>query len=443
MKLHDYSGNGLEIGVEIDTTFTLNGYAADAKATGDALEQAGMYVSEPSSADIPELYILGTLPTSKSDGNVIVGVTYISKTGRFSEYATLKVQGDSSTGYPKKNFTIKFYQDAQCTTKSKHNFKNWGNENKYVMKANWIDITQSRNVVTARLWTDIVRSRADYNSLPAAMIESPKLATIDGFPIKVYANGVYQGRYTFNIPKDAWMYNMDDTSESDVVLCADSWNGGRFITYPALVDETDWTDEIHEDSVPQSVITKLNNLIYFVQNSTDAQFLANISNYIDVQSFIDFYIFVQVSAAEDNCGKNLILMSYNGSPYIAGAYDLDSTWGLYWDGTQILGVDIDLSSPSGKMGLNRLYSRIASLYSSQIKTRYAELRNNALSAANIIHRFEEFCNIMPKELVEEDYASTTANGAFVNIPSKTITSLTQIRNYVAARLAYIDSQILT
>lgn len=441
--MYDYAGNELDINIKTDKTLTIEGDAADAAVVGDMFDSLGVTAIEPMYGDIPELYITGTLPATKADGNAKVKVDYFSKTAHFSEYATLKVQGDSSTGYPKKNFTIKFYEDSNCTVKNKHDFKGWGRQNKFVMKANWIDITHSRNIVSVRIWTDVVKSRSDFNNLPTAMKESPKLATIDGFPIKVYANGIYQGRYTFNIPKDAWMYNMDDESENDVVLCADSWAGGRFITYPALVDETDWTDEIHEDAVPQSVITKLNELIYFVQNSTDAQFLANISNYIDVQSFIDFYIFVQVSAAEDNCGKNLILMSYSGSEYYAGAYDLDSTWGLYWNGAEILATDLDLSSPDGKMGANRLYSRIASLYSSQIRARYEELRNGALSAANIIHRFEEFCDIMPKELVEEDYATTTANGAFVNIPSKNITSLAQIRNYVAARLAYVDSQLLT
>lgn len=438
MGIYNYLGSELDVGVETDPTFTLSGYAADAKATGDALERAGVSVSEPSSSDIPELYIDGTLPTSKSDGNIKVSVTYISKTDRFSEYATLKVQGDSSSAYPKKNFTIKFYQDAQCTTKVKHNFKGWGKQNKFVMKANWIDITHARNIVSVRLWTDIVRSRSDYNSLPTAMLESPKLATIDGFPIKVYANGVYQGRYTFNIPKDAWMYNMDDSSESNVVLCADSWEGGSFTTYPALVDETDWTDEIHEDSVPQSVITKLNNFIYFIQHSTDTDFVANLTNYIDIQSFIDFYIFVQVTEAEDNCAKNVLIMSYDDSPYLASAYDFDSTWGLFWDGSELISYLKDLSL----MQRNLLFVRISSFYSSQITSRYAELRNGALSDANIIHRFEEFMDIMPKELVEEDYAPTTASGAFVNIPSKNITNIQQIRDFIVTRLNYIDSILL-
>lgn len=437
--IYDINGNELDSGVRTDKTLTKEGYAAESKTVGEIFSSIGVSSVEPMSSDIPEVYITGTLPTAKSDGNVKVAVTYISKTNRFSEYATLKVQGDSSQSYPKKNFTIKFYGDAQCTQKTKHDFKGWGEQNKFVMKANWIDITHARNIVSVRLWTDVVRSRSDYNSLPVAMRTSPRLATIDGFPVKVYANGIYQGRYTFNIPKDAWMYNMDADSENNVVLCADTWEGGSFDTYPALIDETDWTDEIHDDGAPQSVITNFNNFIYFVKNCTDAEFIANNSNYIDLQSCIDYYIFVQACCAIDNCAKNTIFLSYNGSPYMAGAYDFDSTWGLYWDGSRIESHETNLT----RMQANQLYEKIRTNYTQQISARYAELRSGALSVPNIIHRFEEFMNIMPKELVEEDYASTTAGGAFTNIPSKNITSLQQIRNFAAARLAFVDSQLLT
>jgi hypothetical protein len=36
---------------------------------------------------------------------------------------------------------------------------------------------------------------------------------------------------------------------------------------------------------------------------------------------------------------------------------------------------------------------------------------------NIITRFENFMEYMPQELVKEDYASTTAGGAYSGIPS--------------------------
>jgi hypothetical protein len=51
--------------------------------------------------------------------------------------------------YPKKNFTIKLFEDANRTVKQKIAFKNWGKQNKFCLKANWIDISHLRNIVSA------------------------------------------------------------------------------------------------------------------------------------------------------------------------------------------------------------------------------------------------------------------------------------------------------
>lgn len=440
MGLYDYTGNELDIGVKTDKTLTIEGDAADAKIVGDLFNSLDVSPVEPKSNDIPELYISGTLPTSKDDGKVKVQVTYASKTSKFSEYATLKVQGNTSVNFPKKNFNITFFSDATCKTKSKHNFKGWGKQNKFTLKANWIDITHARNIVSARLWTDVVKSRSDYQTLPSGLKQSPNLSVIDGFVVKVYANGVYQGRYTLNMPKDKWMFNMDDELDTNAVLYSEGFKCLFKDEQQIAIDGTDWTDEIHEDVVPASVVSKFNAFYNFAATATDANFKANISNYVDLQSLIDYYIFGFVNCGYDSFGKNQVFLYYDNGVYYASVYDLDTTWGLYWNGESLLAYDYAESEYI--IPRHGLYTRLKKLYPEQIKARYNELRNGALSAANIIHRFEEFCDIMPQELIEEDYATTTANGEYVNIPSKNLTSLAQIRNYVAARLDYVDSQIL-
>ena len=440
MKIYDYAGNVIDLSIKTDKTLSIEGDSADAKVVGDLFESLDVSAVEPKSDNIPELYISGTLPTSKDDGKVKVQVTYISKTSRFSEYATLKVQGDTSVNFPKKNFNIAFFSDVTCKTKSKHDFKGWGKQNKFTLKANWIDITHARNIVSARLWTDIVKSRSDYQTLPTGLRQASNLGVIDGFPVKVYANGIYQGRYTLNMPKDKWMFNMDDSLDSNAAIYSEGYKCLFGSEQQIAIDGTDWTDEIHEDAVPTAVVTKFNTFYNFVALSTDADFVAGIANYADVQSFIDYYLFGYINCGFDSFGKNQMILCYNNGPYIASVYDLDTTWGLYWDGASLLAYNYAESEYITK---NNLYVRLKTLFPNQVRARYEELRNGALSAANIIHRFEEFCDIMPQELVEEDYAPTTANGAFINIPSKNLTSLTQIRNYVADRLDYVDSQLLT
>ena len=90
---------------------------------------------EPADDDIPKVYITGTLPTSKNDGDVQVTIRYKSKTMDFTHPATLKVQGGSSVNYNKKNFTVKLYEDTSYENKAKVAFKRWPEMNKFVLKA--------------------------------------------------------------------------------------------------------------------------------------------------------------------------------------------------------------------------------------------------------------------------------------------------------------------
>ena len=156
--------------------------------------------TEPAEEDIPKVFIDGVIPTTKDE--VLAELTYISKTLTFHSYIEIKCQVNSSMSYPKKNFTVKLFKDADRSEKLKIDFKGWGKQNKFCLKANWIDITHLRNVVSAQLWGDIVESRSNYDTLPELLRTSPNNGAVDGFPIKVYNNGIYQGRYTWNIPKD-------------------------------------------------------------------------------------------------------------------------------------------------------------------------------------------------------------------------------------------------
>lgn len=394
---------------------------------------------EPAEDDIPKVFFGGALQQTKDE--VVVPFRYISKTQDISGYAEIKAQGNSSMSYPKKNQTVKLYKDAGCTEKLKVDFKGWGEQNKHVYKANWIDITHARNVVSARLWADVVKSRTNYAELPELLRTSPNQGAMDGFPIKVYANGVYQGRYTLNIPKDKWAFNMDDALDNHCVLCGENYVSGCFRA-AANINESDWTDEIHV-TVPASIKTRWNEVISFVMNSTDEEFKANLGNYFDVESLLDYHLFGLVSCGLDAYGKNQIYMTYDGQKWIASMYDMDSTWGLWWTGESFVATNYDRSEYQDfKDGEgNLLYIRLEELFYKELQARWEELRSGALSIENIINRFERFTDIAPAELVKEDYASTTGDGAFAGIPSKTTSTIQQIRGYAVARHAWCDTYV--
>ncbi|MBQ8267381.1 MAG: CotH kinase family protein, partial [Clostridia bacterium] len=155
----------------------------------------------------PKLYLSGDMSkitdpaqtSKKIECNI--DYEYRSSDDNFNGAATIKIQGSSSTKYAKKNYTINFYEDSSYSSKMKIDV-GFGAQSKYCLKANWVDKTHSRNVVTAKLAGEM---QAKYGLFESA----PNNGAIDGFPVEVYINGEFHGLYTMNIPKDEWMFNMD------------------------------------------------------------------------------------------------------------------------------------------------------------------------------------------------------------------------------------------
>lgn len=397
---------------------------------------------EPQLMDMPRIYFSeGTLPTTKTA--TTLKFDYYSKTAEYHGWAEIKCQGNSSMSYNKKNFTIKLYKDKEKTQKLKINFKGWGKQSKFVLKANWIDITHARNVVSARIWADIVKSRSDYDTLPELLRTSPNQGVIDGFPITVYGNGYYQGRYTLNIPKDKWMANMDDTLDTHCILCGENYGSGCFRALPQI-NGGDWTDEIH-DTVPDIIKTSWTTAINFVMTSSDTEFKANLQNYFNVESLIDYLLYGIMSTGLDAFGKNQIYMTYDAKTWLGSMYDMDSTWGLWFTGGTFVSSSYSREEFEDYRGNERdgnlLYIRLKKLFINEIKARYVELRQNIFTYPYLVNRFEEFIQICPQDIVKEDYAKTTANGAYTGIPSTTTNNIQQIRDNINARLEYMDNYI--
>lgn len=395
---------------------------------------------EPAESDVPKIFFGAPLQQTKDE--IVTTFSYRSKTLSFDCYAEIKAQGNSTLSWPKKNQTVKLYADADYTEKQKINFKGWGKQNKFVIKANWRDLTHTRDIVSVRLEGDCMRTRSDFADLPELLRTSPNLGGIDGFPVVVYAAGVYQGRYTWNIPKDKWMANMDDDLDEHCILCSEDYNSSCFRA-AANINGADWTDEIH-NAVPASIKTRWNEVIGFVMNSTDAEFVENLDSYINVNSLIDRHIMGLLSCDYDGYGKNQLYLTYDGQQWYASRYDKDGTWGNYWTGSTMLPSDYGRDEYEdmlpGRPG-NLLFIRLEQLFWPELQSRWAELRGGPLSIPNVINRFRDFYDITPNHLIAEDYASTTAGGAFTGIPNKTTCTIQQIQNFVTARHAWMDGYI--
>ena len=134
-------------------------------------------------------------------------------------------------------------------------------------------------------------------------MESPNHGAVDGFPVEIYNNGKFYGLYTFNIPKDTWQFAMDEDDPNHIVVGGEGWEDANlFLDLPNF---DAWEVEVGEDN--DETLEKLNRLFDFVMNSSDAEFKENFSQYLNLDSALNYYVFSDLAYLDDNLGKNMLM----------------------------------------------------------------------------------------------------------------------------------------
>lgn len=381
---------------------------------------------------LPVIRIDGDISKMSHDTAVKLSYTSSGKINLGSGYLTAKWQGDSSLYYPKKNLSIKLFSDQNA--KNKRNvvpFNGWLNDNSFVLKANWMDATQARNVVNAKLFSEVVANRKD---LSPEWVGMDNFSQIKGIPVHVFINSVDRGVYTFNTKKSKSLFNMDDDVASNIAVSGEIWGDATaFRQSTAKLDGTDFNMEQPGAAPTADNIAKFSRLMKFVNESSDADYQANESQYVDVPSFIDYLIFTSLALDTDGVGKNVIYATWDGNVWSAIPYDLDTTWGLQYDGKSLQYLYTNMFDLFKTR--NKLFTQIMKFHKPDILARYAELRANVLSASHIIDCFESFMSQIDESQLENDQL------IWPTIPSTKLTNFDQIRQAVYTRTQGVDKQI--
>lgn len=330
--------------------------------------------------DIPKLYLEGDISKMESkEDERSISFRYKDDTQTVSGFAEIKVQGTSSLAYEKKNYTLKFYEDAEHEDKLNIDV-GWGPQSKYCMKANWIDRTHARNVVTAKL-------AGQMQEKYGLLTEAPNNGAIDGFPVEIYSNGKFLGLYTFNIPKDAWQFAMDEDNPDHIVIGGEDWFDSNL--FKAMPDFEAWEVEVGEAN--DATLEKMNRLFDFVINSSDEDFKESFTEYLNLDSALNYYVMSDIAYLSDNRGKNMLIATYDGMEWYLSLYDLDTSWGTYWNGSKLY----DYEEKLVKMTKSNLFVRMEENFGKELAERYFELRSDLLSNENVLREFREFEDGIP------------------------------------------------
>lgn len=384
---------------------------------------------EPKYNDIPSIFINGVMPTAKE--YVPMEMEYVSKTDKFHSYIYAKLQGTSTLSLPKKNLTVIFYKDEARNNGLYKDFKGWGKSNKFVLKADYNDILHARNIICAKLWSKVVASRPDYDTLPKELRNSPNNGAIDGFPVKVYVNGEYQGLYGFTIPKGAWQFGLDEDNPNHALISAEindngdanyQYNPCNFNEFWRLDDEYSNAWKIEVGKNRYDIQVSWNDIIgeYFAIG-------------LDTQSAIDYFIFQDVILGTDGLAKNMLMFTVDMNKWYLSAYDMDSTFDLSWEAELLDCYDAEIGLYPYLNRYSELLNYILDIHYTDYVDRYFELRNTVLSEASIISEFENYINIYGEDIYIQDTIP------YPDIPLVTENTLNRLKIFVHNRLEFLDN----
>ena len=374
--------------------------------TPDDLEDLSV-LSKSTSAEIPspksllklEFNTDSNLPTVV--GTSISGVLKYNdfQGNSFKKFATLEVQGTSSAGYPKKNWTFELFNDAALKSKFELSIGKLISHSEFIFKADYVDITHTHNIVGNHIWEQMVQSRKGYprreteslyvegnNGIDASRFDTKAIGHVDGFACELTINGAFYGLGNFNIGKKRNNYNIDNSNPNHVQLGDAIGQQNLYSFTPSQWELRSPKVSGYEEGQPitdSNVMSKINRLFSF-NASSQTNITANIDDYYMRRNIVDYYIFTQTIYNFDGVSKNYLLTTWDGNVWAFMPYDLDSIFGMQFNGSSFFSPTANVYAHQN-LNPNTLpfWNKIYQALKVDIDSRYAELRGSVLNIDNI------------------------------------------------------------
>jgi len=326
---------------------------------------------------LPIVTFTGNLDGISGDKFVNVSWSYTSKSTTLQGYGAIKWQGSSSMAYPKKSYRLKTLKSDFKTKDKIKILPSWNKHSKFNLKAYYTDGLMSRDPTNASIGGAIWASQ---RNIPKDLIDEDNFGFVDGFPVALYINGKFYGIYSFNLPRPDFDY-------TKYALIGNMYNElTQFKSQNPNVklDGSDF-EILNLNGKLDEIKTAVNSLISFVSTSSDEDFKQYLSEHINLESVIDYFIFSNIIGNGDAWGKNQVLLSWDGKIWYWQPYDLDVSYSAQFDGTVS-------PMPTNLMGSwHKVFDRVNQLYSDKIKERYSQIRS-WLTPSYVLDRYRSRIN---------------------------------------------------
>ena len=415
-----------------------------ATEVNDAFKSAGIKMENPSDFSnyehielpIPRIaaqvkIYAPKLPTTKTD-DIEAEIEYNDKDGNyFKKPVILNAQGSSSMSYYVKNMAIDINDGSEIK------FGDFPTQDSFHLKKYYIDAFRGQCIVGYWLMEQVYKSRPIGQQYPYEYSYSNDSVTDglgdikkdfftgakchpDGFPIVIiWINSntkeeTWMGVYAWNLKKSKEVYNADKKKAKNIILDGSIW-GTLFrgapqwtefeVRNPKKLKDIDGNDYDGDNPKELSDTDKLSKEVKeYITRLSEAYTALNSSKtrktfeeYFLVAPFIDYWLVSQVLYNLDGFVKNWIWCTWDGVLWTPTIYDVDSIFGAHWNGTYVVP---DSDKTFGNW--NVLY--LDSLYDTEIKARYKELRDKGIfTVDNILGLLNEWIGMVGYDNYKKEF----------------------------------------
>ncbi len=290
-----------------------------------------------------------------------------------TSFIKVEQRGYTALNYPKKSYGFDFIEQTNLSNEVSRSLFGLKSNKNWILDAAFKDPARMRNKVSFELWSRFLGE--EHHAIHPQFVE-------------LYINNEHQGLYCLSEQMNS--EHLDMNNPGAVHYFAKVWADGATQFQTLEGDPPDyyyWDGWEQKYPDPKEKINwePLFDLRELVVHGNNTEFVSEIGNLIDMDSFIDYYILVNLLSAVDNTGKNMMLTKWDAEEKLSVIpWDLEASWGILWYGDRI--------SHTGLLS-NHLYERLLELnpndFRNKLKIRWLNLRSTVIIPSDLQFLFND------------------------------------------------------
>ena len=321
----------------------------------------------------------------------VSGRAAITDAADFAGYAGMHVRGHSSSGFDKKQYKLETWDEYDDDTDTW--LLGFPAESDWILQAPYSDKTLMRNVLAYKWSNDIGRWAVDTRFVEMFLnTDGGEVTTADYVGVYVLMENIKRGSDRLDIAKLDSGDNAEPEITGGYIFKKDRLNLGEYGFWTQELGQLAYVDPA-EDEITTAQATWLSNWIYefetTLMGSSFADPAEGYAKYIDVDSFIDHHILVEMMKNIDGYRLSTYMHKDRGDKLNMGPvwdYNLCtgnadySEWGIDWYQKSILWYYSDIGEE------HAWYARLMQdpEYMLRYADRWFELREDKFSAARLV-----------------------------------------------------------